>query len=235
MKILDFLFPPSCPICNEIVSENGLLCSDCWAGFNWIANPKCYICGYPFSANLDLGPRPMCPVCAANENELDFIRAACVYDDVSKNIMLPFKYANKLKYSKVMTGAMIGAIRDLEMDVDIVLPVPLSNRRLWKRGYNQATVLARPIAKFFNVKMDLFSVVRKHREDMGHKNKSARLKNISGVFHINNPEKFRDKNVLIVDDVMTTGSTFSELNKVLKRAGAKSVSGVVFCRVVRAI
>ena len=235
MNILDFLFPPSCPICKESVSEYGTLCPTCWAGFNWIGDPKCCKCGYPFPADLDLGPAPMCPVCAADNCELDWIRSACVYDDFSRGIMLPFKHAGKLHYQKIMSRAMIGTLRELNDSVDIVLPVPLAYFRLWKRGYNQSTLLARPIAKHLGARLDLSCVTRKYRPDMGHKNAKQRTENIRGVFNIVNPDKIKGKTILLVDDVMTTGATFSELNRVLKHAGARAVYGIVFCRVVRAI
>lgn len=231
--LLDFIFPPSCPICKTAVSEHGMLCADCWAKFNWIGNPKCCRCGYPFPANLDLGDAPLCPVCAANENEIDWMRSACVYDDVSKSIMLPFKHASRLQYQKIMTRAMISALAELKEPVDVVIPVPLAYRRLIKRGYNQAALLARPIAKSLNAELDVSSIARKYCSDMGHKNMRQRMENIKGVFKVR--ADFAGKTILLVDDVMTTGATFSELRKVLKRAGAKAVYGVTFCRVVRAI
>jgi ComF family protein len=215
--------------------EHGALCPDCWGKFNWIGNPKCSRCGYPFPADLDLGPAPLCPVCASDSSELDWMRAACVYDDFSKNIMLPFKHAGALKYQKIMSRAMISALHELPSDIDLVMPVPLAYRRLFKRGYNQATLLARPIAKHLNARLDVDSVQRKYRPDMGHKNSRERFENIRGVFNCINPDKIRGKTILLVDDVMTTGATFSELYKILKRADARHVYGVVFCRVVRAI
>ncbi|MBN1281780.1 MAG: ComF family protein [Alphaproteobacteria bacterium] len=235
MKFLDFLFPPACSICKKSVSQHGMLCPDCWSGFNWISDPKCCKCGYPFPADLDLGTTPMCPVCAAGDNELDWMRSACVYDDVSKNIMLPFKHAGALHYQKIMTRAMIGALRELDQNVDLVMPVPLAYRRLFKRGYNQATLLARPIAKYLGKKIDVSSVRRKYRPDMGHKNSKQRSENIRGVFVVSRPEKISGKTILLVDDVMTTGATFSELKRVLKKSGAVAVYGITFCRVVRAI
>ena len=115
------------------------------------------------------------------------------------------------------------------------MPVPLANRRLFKRGYNQATLLARPIAKVLGINIDIDSVRRIHRPDMGHKNARERAENIHGVFSVVCPDKIRGKRILLVDDVMTTGATFSELCRVLMRAGASAVYGVTFCRVVRAI
>jgi ComF family protein len=177
----------------------------------------------------------MCPHCAAGECELDFIRSACVYDDVSKNIMLPFKHASCLKYDKLMSRAMINCLSDLKFDVDIVIPVPLANRRLFKRGYNQATLLARPIAKHFNAILDVDSVSRKYKPDMGHKTTKQRRANVHGVFKIENAEKLKGKKVLLVDDVMTSGATFYELNRVLRNTGVSAVYAVSFCRVVHAI
>ena len=235
-SILDFIFPSACPVCKATVSDHGTLCATCWAAFGWISDPKCSVCGYPFPANLDLGPKPLCPVCAAGENEVDWMRSACVYDDVSRNIMLPFKHAGALKYKTIMSRAMINAVRELpDGGIDMILPVPLAYRRLWKRGYNQAALLARPIAKHLNVPMDVRSVRRKFRRDMGHMNYKQRRENIRGVFRIRHPESIHGKTILLVDDVMTTGATFAELNKVLKKAGARAVYGVVFCRVVKAI
>ena len=234
-QILNFIYPPVCPICGDSVETHGTMCGKCWATFNWISNPKCYKCGYPFPADLDLGLTPMCPHCAAGECDLDFIRSACVYDDVSKNIMLPFKHASRLKYQTLMSRAMINCVRDLNIDVDVVIPVPLAYKRLFKRGYNQATLLARPIAKHFNAVLDVDSLTRKYRPDMGHKTSKQRQENVRGVFEIKNSDNIRGKKILLVDDVMTSGATFYELNRVLRKAGVSAVYAVSFCRVVHAI
>ena len=202
---------------------------------NWIENPKCAKCGYPFPADLDLGGMPMCPVCAAGKSELDWIRSACVYDDASRDAMLPFKHGGRIQYARFMSRAMMWAMRDMEIDADIIMPVPLARRRLFKRGYNQATLLARPIARATGIKIDYDSVHRKYRDDMGHKSARERAENIRGVFSVVRPDKIRGKKILLVDDVMTSGATFSELRRVLIRAGATAVYGVTFCRVVRAI
>lgn len=222
-------------MCGDLVDVYGNLCATCWARFNWIANPKCFKCGYPFPANLDLGEKPLCPHCASGECDLDFIRSACVYDDVSKSIMLPFKHTSVLRYKTLMSNAMINSLRDLNLDVDVVLPVPLAYKRLFKRGYNQATLLARPIAKYFNALLDVDSLSRKYRNDMGHKTAKQRRENVRGVFTVLNNKNISGKKILIVDDVMTSGATFYELNRVLRKAGATAVYGVSFCRVVHAI
>lgn len=232
-KLIEFLFPPACPLCDSPVSIHGELCADCWMGINWIENPKCLKCGYPFYGDFEFEDTPMCPVCAAGKYELDWIRSACVYDDASRNAMLPFKHGGRIKYARFMSRAMIWALRDIDIDADVVMPVPLARRRLFKRGYNQATLLARPIAKAIGIKMDIDSVRRKYRSDMGHKNSKQRYENIRGVFSVVNPNNVRGKRILLVDDVMTSGATFTEMRRVLIRAGAAAVYGVTFCRVVR--
>ena len=176
----------------------------------------------------------MCPVCAAGKNELDFIRAACVYDDMSRSVMLPFKHGGRIKFARFMSHAMIWALRDVDIKPDIVMPVPLANRRLFHRGYNQATLLAREIARVYNAPIDYDSVHRLYRPNMGHKTHAERARNIRGVFSVVDADKIRGKKILLVDDVMTSGATFAELGCVLRRAGALAVYGVVFCRVVRA-
>jgi len=222
-------------MCKASVESHGTLCAKCWKSFNWISNPKCFRCGYPFPADLDLGPTPMCPHCAAGECDLDFIRSACVYDDVSKNIMLPFKHASQLQYQTLMSRAMINALRDLNLDVDIVMPVPLAWKRLFKRGFNQAVLLARPIAKYYNADLDVDSVTRKYKPDMGHKTSKQRRENVRGVFKVINKNAIKGKKILLVDDVMTSGATFYELNRILRNAGVSAVYAVSFCRVVHAI
>ena len=176
----------------------------------------------------------MCAVCAAGECELDWMRSACVYDDASRSAMLPFKHGGKIRYSQFMSRAMIWAMRDIKLDADIIMPVPLASRRLFHRGYNQATLLARPISRASGIRIDYDSVRRKYRDDMGHKNARERAANIRGVFSVVKPDRIRGRKILLVDDVMTTGATFSELRRVLIRAGATAVYGVTFCRVVRA-
>lgn len=233
--IIEFLFPLACPVCGAPVSIHGELCRGCWAAFEWIDRAKCSKCGYPFSSDLEFNPDMMCPVCAAGNCELDWIRSACVYDSASRDVMLPFKHCGKIKYATFMSRAMIWALRDVDVDCDVVMPVPLARQRLIHRTYNQATLLARPIARAVGCALDVDSVLRSHRPDMGHMTPKQRMENIKGVFTVAHPERIRGRKILLVDDVCTTGATFSELRRVLMRAGASAVYGVTFCRVRRTV
>ena len=153
---------------------------------------------------------------------------------MSRSVMLPFKHGGRIKFARFMSRAMIWALRDIDISPDLVMPVPLANRRLFQRGYNQATLLAREIARAYGVPIDFDSVHRKYRPNMGHKTHAQRREHIRGVFKVVRPDRIRGKKILLVDDVMTSGATFDELARVLRRAGAAEIYGVVFCRVVRA-
>ncbi|MBD5391183.1 ComF family protein [bacterium] len=236
--ITEFIYPPTCPVCGVRVATHGELCGECWTQFDWIDDPKCHICGYPFGDATELPKTVMCPVCAAGDAPVDWMRSACVYDDMSRSVMLPFKHGGRIKHATFMSRAMIWAMRDMvdtDINIDVVMPVPLATKRLRHRTYNQAMLLARPIAHAFNRPIDVDSVRRAHRPDMGHKTAAQRTENIRGVFNVVRPEMVRGKNILLVDDVFTTGATFRELRRVLMRAGAAGVYGVTFCRVVRVV
>lgn len=233
--IINFLFPHCCPVCKNPIERDALLCAKCLDSLTWINDPKCVKCGYPFPGDVRVEPGAMCPVCASGNGELDWVRSSVEYDEFSREIVLAFKYSSAFRYVPLMSRAMILNLAELPGNVDLVMPVPLSYRRIVKRGYNQAALLAAPIAKILNVKIDTDSIWREWRRDMGRMNPRQRAENIRGVFHIRYPQNIRGKTILLVDDVMTSGNTFRELRRVLKRAGAVAVYGVTFCRRVNAI
>lgn len=110
-------------------------------------------------------------------------------------------------------------------DYDIMLPVPLHSTRLREREYNQCEMLAQQLQKFFPVELSTKDVKRtKNTKSQITLDKASRWKNVEGIFKITNEYIFKDKNVLIIDDLITTGATASELAKALKESGAKTVA-----------
>lgn len=131
-----------------------------------------------------------------------------------------------------MCDLMAGFIRRHELDIaqfDQIVPVPLSPTRLRERGYNQAELLAAGVASLFNVPLSVRNLVRlRHTQSQVFLPQKERWTNISGAFTISFPNKIKGRNVLLVDDLLTTGATASEASKALKHAGARRVGVLTF-------
>lgn len=231
-KIINFIFPATCPICKNRVLSNNDLCSQCYNKINWIKSPKCHKCGYPFPANLDNEEFMFCPSCIENKSYLEMIRSSCEYDSFSREIILGFKYSKAFRYNKLISSSMIKILKDIDSKIDLVIPMPLSYLRLVKRGYNQATLIAKPIAKYLKVKLDINSVKRKYRESTKGKTFKERKENVKNVFKVVNENNIKGKSILLIDDVMTSKSSLEELAKTLKKAGANKIFAVTFARTV---
>ena len=127
---------------------------------------------------------------------------------------------------------MIRNLKDIDDKIDLIVPMPLSYLRLVKRGYNQATLIAKPIAKHLGVKIDINTIKRKYKESTKGKSFKERKENVKNVFKVVNKNKIEGKSILIVDDVMTSKSSLEELAKTLKKAGANKIFAVTFARTV---
>ncbi len=234
-RALDFVLPPLCLRCRELVSDPQSLCADCWCELKFLAEPLCACCGLPFPHTLGEGVK--CAACLAWPPVFDRARAAIAYDDASRDLILPLKHADRLEGAPVFGRWMANAAGDLLADAEIVIPVPLHWRRLAKRRYNQAAILAYAIAKKNRLRVDTASLIRpKASVSQGEMPSArARLKNVARAFAVAEGCKARiaGRRILLVDDVLTTGATLNACAKVLKRAGASSVSAVTLARVVR--
>lgn len=229
-SILDFLFPPDCPVCGKPVKSIGTLCTECFTEIDWINGTRCETCGYPFP---DYGGRvEKCPACIIKGGKIKQMRSACVYDEASRKIVLPFKHTGKLRFGITMAGAMANVMSELDKP-DLIIPVPLAYWRQVRRGYNQALVLAKLLGKHSDIPIAGGLISRKYRQNQGHKSLKERKANISGVFRVKRPDAVKGKSILIIDDVITTGATLNELAKVLLKAGAKQISAVCFARAVK--
>src|SRR5512140_298279 len=140
-RLLDSVLPPLCLGCNEIVAEPGALCAACWPGFSFIAAPLCVRCGVPFAE--EIGENAQCGACLRRPPRYLRARAALVYDDRSKRLVLPFKHGDRTDMAKSCGRWMARAGGELLAEADLVAPVPLHWRRLFTRRYNQAQLLAR--------------------------------------------------------------------------------------------
>ena len=234
-RALDFVLPPVCLRCRALVSDPQSLCANCWSELKFLAEPLCACCGLPFPHALGTGVK--CGACMARSPVFDQARAAIAYDDISRDLILPLKHADRLEAAPVFGRWMSNAAADLIAECDTLIPVPLHWRRLAKRRYNQAAVLAHEIAKKNRLRVDTASLLRPNASISQGEMPSARarLKNVARAFTVSDAQKHRvvGRRILLVDDVLTTGATLNACAKALKRAGAATVSAVTLARVVR--
>lgn len=234
--ILNFLLPPRCINCGRIVEEENGLCPECFHQTTFISAPYCRHCGLPFADTSELNKKMLCPECLKDKKPLfRLCRSAIKYDDTSKNTILAFKFMDKTENAKVFARWLKLAGKDIfEAKADLLVPVPLHYARLVKRRYNQSALLATELTRLTGIATDYTSLVKfKSTHPQVNFSGAARVKNIKGAFKVKYPEKVAGKRIVLIDDVMTTGSTLRECAKVLLASGAASVDALTIARVYR--
>ena len=228
---LNFLLPPTCPICHQRIESNGL-CPKCFSGLEFIGTQKCSICGKPLDAIIP--KMAVCGACLKNPPYFRQAEAVFKYNDTSKKLILAFKHVDHVDLNNLFIKWMEQNSGKLIQKNDLIIPVPLHWRRLLKRKYNQSALIAQGLAKNFGKIYDPLTLIRrKPTKSQGHLSPKERQKNIKNAFYVKNSNKIKDKTILLIDDVFTTGATVNECAKVLLQAGAKSVDVLTIVRVVR--
>jgi ComF family protein len=235
LGLLDVVLPPRCLACGAAVAAQGRLCASCWRSLTFLAPPHCRTCGYPLPHAVP--EAPLCGSCAVEPPAYDRARAVLRYDEGARTLILAFKHADRTDTAPAFGRWLARAGAELLADADLIVPVPLHRWRLLRRGYNQAAVLARALARESGVAMvpDLLQRRRATRSQQG-LGAQARLANITaGAFrpHPWHRRQIADRKLLLIDDVMTTGATVGACAQVLRRAGAARVDVLTLARVVR--
>jgi ComF family protein len=157
----------------------------------------------------------------------------CLYGGVLKECIHLFKYNERLRLSRILSELMVDFIktnRQIIDDVDIIVPVPLSAGRLWQRGYNQSEILARALAKELGLSFSNALVKTKSTRPQSELKRDRRLNNVRGVFGIRRGARIAGKTILLVDDVLTTGSTLNECARILLESGAGRIRALTLAR-----
>lgn len=204
--VIDLVYPPRCPLCGDALGQQGGLCLDCWA-------------------ELEV------PTAVSNAEEPNrrTIAAATYYNDASRKLILMFKHGGKIALAPMLARLMAA---QLEQDGDsdeqpLIIPVPLHRFRMWRRGYNQSALLAQELAKLGKGEAALGALVRvKSTPSLAGLGKVERRKVLENAIAIQGSQSSRiaGRDIILVDDVFTSGATSAACVRALKAAGAASVT-----------
>lgn len=220
--ILNILYPPTCPICGGILKvNNNQVCRECKVKIKYIKEPVCKKCG----KILLFEEREYCYDCSRREHVFTKGLSLWIYDDNIKKSIYRFKYNNKREYAKIYANEIIlhhgEQIKDWKADA--IIPIPLHRTKMKSRGFNQAEVLAKELSRQLNIPC-LNSCVVRIKKTLPQKalNDKQRINNLKNAFKIKqNDVKLR--NIILIDDIYTTGITMDSVAKVLKQACVEEI------------
>lgn len=236
VRLIDAILPPRCAFTGNLVDSQGMIAPEAWAGLSFITAPNCHNCGIPFEFAPVAGESMQCAACLTDPPEFSCARAALTYDDASRGFILGFKHGDQTESVVTMVPWLKTAGADFWDRSDMIVPVPLHRWRLLRRRYNQAALMGRAMAKAMQKDFMADAMTRtRATPSQGHLKADERKKNVSKAFAVN-PKRadiIRNKSIVLIDDVYTTGSTVRECAKVLLEGGAKQVFVLTLARVVR--
>jgi len=232
-SLLELFLPAACPACGRPPDRDDgiMLCRTCLAEVKPITGPICICCGLPFDKNT--GANRLCGLCLSGHYRFDYARALFHYIPPLTTIISRFKYQGQTCGLKSFQ-TIYQQLPDMKevANPDLIVPVPLHRKRLRKRGFNQALLLARALYPDQHALID-FKVLERHRYTEPQTNLSgkARRRNLKNAFRVTDPDSVAGKRVLLIDDVFTTGTTVNECAGILKQAGAGKVLVLTLARV----
>ena len=229
----DLLLPPLAHDSPEATATSGLT-ADAWARVSFLEDPVCDGCGAGFE--MDGGPfaAARCAACLAQPYAFDRARAACVYDEASRGLILKFKHGDHQPFAPLFARWLSRSAAPLLAEADAVVPVPLHWLRLLSRRFNQAAEIARPLARWNGLDYLPDTLVRATRTgSQGGKSARGRRLNVRKAFAVTDEgrRRIRGRRILLVDDVLTTGATAEACARALTEAGARAVDLAVVARV----
>lgn len=229
---LDVLFPPLCHVCRRFIPAAGELhiCPDCRDRMPPIVAPLCIVCGIPFAG---AGTDHVCGSCSTMPPRFNAARAALAYEGASRDLIHAFKYRNKTHLRRPLALLTIERLSEFigSCRPDLIMPVPLHRKKLSSRGFNQAVLLGEILSHRLKIPLDRRNL-RRIRWTEPQVNLAAhdRRTNVKGAFAIHESALVNGRRVLLVDDVLTTGSTADECGRILRASGAADVTVVTVAR-----
>ncbi|MFO1104395.1 MAG: double zinc ribbon domain-containing protein [Methylocystis sp.] len=232
---LDLVYPPSCLVCRKAVAAHGAICAECWRDIAFIERPYCERLGTPFERDL-AQPGLISLEAAANPPAFGRARAVARYDsDKARALAHRLKYYDRLELADPIGRWMARAGAELLAEADVIVPIPLHRLRLLARRFNQSAALAQAISRESAVPAEMMALERvKPTAPQVGLTRAQRAANLSGAFRVSpdRADAIIGRNVVLVDDVLTTGATANAAARALLRAGAARVDLLVFARAV---
>ena len=232
--VCDIIFPPQCLSCaeNNLPAE-GIFCSSCLEKIRFITGSLCPICGIPFLNSPAEGH--ICGKCLENNPYYTQARSMASFETIIMEAIHKFKYGRNITIGDAL-GSCMAAFSFPDFDYSkysLLIPVPLHIKRLRERGFNQSLLLAQKLGKKYRLPVS-FSLLKRRKFTLTQTglNKKERGKNIKGAFAVLDRQKVSGKNIILIDDVYTTGATINECAKVLLKAGAEQVAVLTLARVL---
>ena len=232
-SLADLILPPLTHDDGEISGAIGMS-AGAWSRIVFLEAPVCDGCGAAFEADGGPFAADRCAACIAAPHAFARARAACVYDEASRGLILKFKHGDQQQFAGLFARWLSRAAADLLVDADAVVPVPLHRLRLLDRRFNQAAEMARPLARQARLDYLPDALVRaRHTLSQGGRSARGRRLNVRAAFAVTESgrRRIRGRRILLVDDVLTTGATAEACSRALLAAGARAVDLAVVARV----
>jgi len=212
---MDWLYPPHCCNCGR---RGSVICEKCYELIELIPQNQCAKCGYPIRGKADI-----CSDCRNSPPIFYQMKAWAVYTGPIAKAIHSFKYKNDLYMGKLLANPLCEIFYQSGWEIDLIVPVPLSTQRMRTRGYNQSALLASYLGRKIGIPVsnNLLKRIR-HTETQISLDVNKRFTNLMDAFYAN-PAKLKKKNVLVIDDVITTGATMHNCTKAILNAGADNV------------
>lgn len=230
--LLDLIYPAFCAVCSEKIEPllDFGVCESCLKTIKTLESPLCQRCGIP-QKNISTNSQH-CNFCKGEKFFFDRQLSTSAYKGALKVCIHQFKYKRKRKLGKILSQIMLEfAKKHLSIEeIDLITCVPLHNRKLAERGFNQSEILAKNIAENLNIDFSNPILRKANTKSQFNLNKDQRVRNVSGAFTCSDKTNLNNKKVLLVDDIFTTGATVNECAKTLKSSGAEKVIVLTMAR-----
>ena len=237
--LISVIFPAGCRICDELLTDSSRvpICGECFASFERIPATVCEICGRPLPGfTQQEEQRRLCPACKDKTYVFDCARSLAIYDGplVRAILLLKFEQIEPLGAWFAERLAELAQSEGEKFVADVVVPVPLHRQRERERGYNQAALISKPLAKRLRLPHRTVLLMRtRARPDKRILSLEERWESVRGAFATRQGSQVDNLRVLLVDDVLTTGATLDACARALLKAGAKSVVALTVARALR--